>query len=175
MATTRNAADLTNRIFGELTALHRIKSDKSGHARWFCQCKCGNEKIALATNLVRGMTNSCGCLHKQMTSKARKTHGATVENGKGTRLFQIWMGMKQRCNNPNSPKYKRYGGRGIKIADEWLKDFSSFHNWATKNGYNDHLTIDRVNNNGNYEPDNCQWITHEENTRKRWTDSEVSA
>lgn len=115
---------------------------------------------ARSQHLMNNSIKSCGCLHKEIMS----THGKH-----DTRLYRIWVAMKQRCNNPNNESYKYYGERGIKVCDEWRKDFMVFYNWAMNNGYNDNLTIDRINVDGNYEPANCRWITYQEqarNTRK---------
>jgi len=175
MAKTRNAADLTGRKFGRLLVQKRLESDKAGHARWNCLCECGNSKTVLATNIIRGITQSCGCLHKERTSAARITHGATVMEKKGSRLYQIWAKMKQRCSNPNPERYHRYGGRGIRVCVDWSKNYQTFHDWAMANGYADNLTIDRIDNDGDYTPDNCQWLTGAENNRKRFVKSEVPA
>lgn len=134
---------------------------------WLCQCDCGNLTEVRGYYLRSGHTKSCGCLHREISARIIKKvsfkHG-----GKGTRLYNLWDGIKQRCKNPNATKYETYGKRGIKICPEWETDFNIFKNWALKNGYKPGLTIDRLDYDGNYEPSNCQWLTRSENVKKYW-------
>lgn len=153
--------DLTGQKFGSLTVLNRLPSIK-GRTKWLCVCDCGNFKEVESHNLQNGHTKSCGCLRKEITIKRNKTHDLSH-----TRLHNIWTGMKTRCYNKNAVKYPNYGGRGIKVCDEWLNDFMSFYDWAMANGYNDNLTIDRIYVNGNYTPNNCRWITMEQQARNK--------
>lgn len=146
--------DLSGLKFGKLTVLKFINKDKNYHCKWLCQCDCGNQKEILDTHLITGKIKSCGCLNKEKITKHGQSH---------SKLYYIYYAMKQRCYKKNAKNYKNYGGRGIKICNEWLNNFISFYNWAIKNGYKEdakrgQFTIDRINVNGNYEPNNCRWI-----------------
>ena len=131
-----------------------LKKRFAGKVAWLCQCDCGDQAVCTTSNLMSGKSTSCGCV--------RTKHG-----GKGTRLYRIWSGMKDRCLNKKSKYWDRYGGRGIKIYPEWACDFAVFRDWAQANGYRENLTIDRIDNNKGYEPSNCQWLTRSENASKK--------
>lgn len=146
--------DLSGKRYGMLTV---VKYD--GNGRWTVKCDCGNVKHMLTRNFKYGQNKGCGC----QTGKKSGTH-----NMHDTRIYGIWEGMKARCQNPNNIYYHNYGGRGISLCSEWQK-FDNFYKWSMENGYNDKLTIDRINSNGNYEPSNCQWSTRKaqaNNTRR---------
>ena len=153
--------DLTNQKFNRLTVLERDKS-KRNRTMWKCRCDCGNIVYVASYPLKSGGTKSCGCFKSECLGNTMRKH-----NLNNTRIYHIWKGIRKRCNNPHDSNFKIYGGRGIKVCDEW-NDFMSFYNWSMQNGYKDNLTIDRINVNGNYEPSNCRWVdikTQLNNTR----------
>lgn len=158
-----------NKKFGRLTVLEIIK-EKNKNAKYKCRCDCGNEIITYYNNLYIGKTLSCGCLnneqrHKKDNKSHKQKHGLSK-----TRLAIIRNGMISRCYNKNSDNYKRYGGRGIKICDEWKNKETgmiNFYNWAMQNGYREDLTIDRIDNDKGYYPDNCRWTTLKEQANNK--------
>ena len=156
------ALGLTKQKFGRLTVIKRIENDKHGKSRWLCKCDCGNEIQVVGIDLKSGHTQSCGCLQKEALLKRTIKH-----NMSKSRIHRIWSRMKSRCYNEKVVEYKNYGGRGIIIYDEWKNNFMSFYNWSINNGYSDDLTIDRINNDGNYEPSNCRWISNEQQQKNK--------
>ena len=147
--------------FGRLTVLQESGRSNSQGIKWLCECDCGNKVIVRSSSLINGTTKSCGCYQKNVISKMSTKH-----NCSRTQLYRTWRNIKSRCNNPNTPRFKDYGGRGIKVTKEW-ENFECFKNWALNNGYSDELTIDRINVNGDYEPSNCRWITNKEQQLNR--------
>ena len=148
--------DLVGQKFDRLTVLKRVGSRYSHHI-WQCKCDCGELKEISGISLKKGLSRSCGCLAREGNNKS---HGLAK-----TRQYKIWANMLKRCNNPKGNRYYIYGGKGIKVCDNWLK-FESFWN-DMKKGYSDNLSIDRINNNGNYEKNNCRWATKYEQMNNR--------
>lgn len=176
--------DLTGQRFGRLVALRTDGKDSQGKYKWLCRCDCGNEKSVPGTYLTQGYTRSCGCMRSEAVTEHNRSADKRASTAKwnsiykkkhgkhGTRLYRVWSGMKQRCQNTRSEAYQYYGGRGISVFPEWNEDFDAFYSWAMANGYDENAmhgecTIDRIDINGNYEPGNCRWVSIAEQNRNK--------
>ena len=165
--------DITGQRFGRLTAVKQAES-LNDHTRWLCVCDCGKECIVHRSSLISGNTTSCGCYK---TENAKRLYSSVRQND--TRLYAVWNTIKQRCFNKNNRSYKNYGGRGIKMCDEWANNYESFYLWAINAGYKKGLQIDRINNDGDYCEANCRFVARDiqaNNKRnvKLWTINGVS-
>lgn len=146
--------DITGKKFNYLTPIKPVYKDSIGHTHWLCKCDCGNEIIVDKAHITSGHTKSCGCF----SIKVHSTHSSSK-----SRLYKIWIGMRNRCKR----KVQNYGKKGIKVCPEWDRNFVAFQNWALNNGYADDLSIDRINNDGDYCPENCRWATSKEQVQNR--------
>ena len=150
------AKNMIGERFERLMVISRAGSSAQGKALWLCRCDCGNLTTVQGSNLRNGHTQSCGCLQSETTRKRNFVHGK-----RKTKTYAVWGTMLQRCINPNNHKYKNYGGRGIKICDEWANDFQAFYSHVSQLPHFGEIgySFDRINNEGNYEPGNVRWAT----------------
>lgn len=157
--------DLTGQRYGKLTVLSLDEERTKRKSYWVCLCDCGNKKTVRGDSLQDNKTLSCGCLKKEQDKvNLTKNHKGRISK---SRLYKIWLGMKSRCNNPNSKTYLRYGSKGVKVCDEWNHNFDNFKEWSLNCGYREDLTIDRINPRGNYHPNNCRWASLKDQANNR--------
>ena len=161
--------DMIGKKFGLLTVLKEVEERNTrGLVCYFCKCDCGNKIVVCGRDMTRGHTLSCGCLHKEYARKRFLKHG-----GHGERLYSIWKGMHSRCSAKDTPYYKHYGGKGVKVCDAW-NEYLPFKEWALSHGYAETLTLDRIDVNGDYCPQNCRWLTMKEQGNNRTSNHRIT-
>jgi hypothetical protein len=166
--------DITGEKFGKLTAIKFVER-KDDKTYWLFKCDCGNEVIKNMGSAGNG-TNSCGCLKKEQDIKNLNLDKSFSKGLYDHKLYSVWQSMRDRCYNSNNHAYKDYGERGVRICDKWLGEngFINFYDWSLENGYKEKLTIDRIEVNGNYEPDNCRWATMKEQGNNRRNNTSIT-
>jgi len=167
-----NFKDLTGEKFSRLAVIEFYGLNKHQRTLWQCRCDCGRVTVVSGSNLTKGATKSCGCLRSELLSNRLTKHGMAT-NGDRHSLYKRWASMKARCTNPNEYAFKNYGARGISVCDEWLH-FEPFAKWSLKNGYENHLELDRIDNNEGYYPGNCRWVTAQKNQLNKRNNNRIT-
>lgn len=165
----RKKIDLFGKVFNRLTVIEDVGRGKQGHVLWRCECSCGNSVVTCSADLRQGNTQSCGCLMIDQVKEANTTHGLRKHP-----LYNVWLKMKDRCFNPKANSYENYGGRGITVCDRWKDSLENFIEDVYPK-YKEGLQLDRINNDGNYEPDNVRWVTNQQNSMNRGSDKNSSS
>lgn len=174
-----NVKDISGQMINDWEVIKECGRNKSGGAMFLCRCSCGTEKLVDGRSIRAGTSRNCGCKRfPKMLVKAREV--TTKHGGKNDRLYNVWNGMKDGCHNEKSKFYNRYGGRGIKVCDEWSYSYPNFKDWAMNHGYDPcaakgKCTIERLNNDGDYSPDNCIWATSKVQCNNRSSNHSISA
>lgn len=161
--------ELSGQRFGKLVAVRSHYDSEKRITLWECKCDCGNTCNVRANSLVHGRTKSCGCLRKESNVQNKTKHGMAK-----TRIYNAWSSMKRRCYTTTNHNYSHYGKRGISVCDEWKESFEEFYKWAISNGYDDKLSLDRIDNDGNYCPQNCRWASIKEQNNNRGVSINIS-
>ena len=166
--------DKTGQVFGRLTVVSYAGVNNTRHSQWLCKCECGNTITVPSNNLISGTTQSCGCLRKERLENAIKIKRYGDTPLEKDRIYRIWRNMRSRTKYKCKGISKCYSERDIRVCDEWEKSFDTFRKWALNNGYNDNLSIDRIDNEKGYSPDNCRWATLKEQANNKRTNSYIT-
>lgn len=171
--TKANRTDIIGDKFGRWTVISFSHVDESNILFFNCECSCGTKKKVRKGGLKQGASRSCGCLNLELVRK-RAIQKKAKGRVKDERLYNIWQSMKQRCNDENHSEFQRYGMRGIEVNEKWNNSYAEFKSWALNNGYSDELSIDRIDNDGDYTPSNCRWSTPKEQANNRSNSLNIS-
>ena len=162
--------DISGARYGRLIALYPTDKRKRGNVVWMCKCECGNMFETTVAQLNASQTLSCGCMRREKAIvNARKGDNRREHGLSGSKIYMVWQEMKQRCKNQKRVGYKNYGGRGISVYSPWVNDFTAFYNYVSKLPHfqEEGRSLDRINNDGNYEPNNLRWATRSEQAKNR--------